>query len=324
MKRYFCLLIIALIVVLSACGQPVGNEPVEQDEEILLLVGLTEEALELPVSELKKLEAVTGNANTIDSANVETTRSYKGVKVETVLAKFDLDLAGVTAIVVKAGDGYSTEIPQEILDVREIILAWELDGAPLPAKDAPLRMVVPEERTLYWVRSVAELEFIRNLPETVSEIRFFENLYSDIETQIYTYNGSEDKAVNIAQLVEGSEKVILVARDGLTKFETLRDDTEYFIKVEGEDSPLFISPSIPKGMYVKDLGLIIYGKKAIVFGAVYADGNMVDMAEVLTALSPYLYDGALTMNLPQGNVAGAYAELADLRLTLSEQGVYLE
>jgi hypothetical protein len=325
MKRCTALFLAILMVLsLVACAKPEGQEP--NDDKAIDLLGLSAEPEQLTIAALKELDNCSGEANTINSANEATCRSYTGARVEKILAHFGKNLKDFAAIVVNAGDGYAVEIPREILDSRDIILAWELDGAPLAEKDAPLRVVVPEERTLYWVRNVASLEFV-TAPATVEvrEIVFFENLLPQLTAESYTYYGSEDKAVNITQLVGEGSQVTLVAVDGLTKYENLKPDIDYFIKVDGEDAPQFISPDIPKGMYVKFLGFLIDGSKAIVFANSFSgDKDKVDMHAVQGLLAPYLGEQALTLALPGGNLTVTPAELGKLALIIGDLGVGLE
>lgn len=308
---------LALLLLLTACQ---GKEPEPQDQATVTLIGLGSD-IELTLAELRELDTYSDEANTINSANEEARRSFTGARVDKILAHYGKSLDGVAAVTVKAGDGYSVEIPKPILETRQLILAWELDGKPLEGKDAPLRMVVPEERTLFWVRNVAQLVFSSEESDfAVEELVFFENLLPELTPEVYTYYGSEDQAVNLAQLVGEEAQVTMIAQDGLTKFESLKEGVSYYIKVDGEDAPLFISPSLPKGMYVKDLAMLIHGNQAILFAASFRQDNEVDMAGLMELLAPYLGEEA-TLILAGGEISGSGEELAALSLKISEQGV---
>lgn len=327
MKQTAALAAIILILSVAACGPaPAGPDTPGQDQ-VLVLKGLSDQPLEITAAEVKELEQISGTARTISSSGEESQRAYTGVKVETILAKFGLDMVGVTALAVNAGDGYGVEIPQQLLETRDIILAWEIDGAPLEEKDAPFRVVVPEERSLYWVRNVTELVFVRGDPAQevkVTQVKFFENLQPSLTPGVFPYYGSEDKAFDISALVGNVPQVTLVARDGLTKHQNLKADLTYYIKAEGEDAPLFISEDIPKGMYVKTLGLLVYGDKAVVFANSFAQGSKVNMKDVLDFLAPYAGEGELTLSLSDGDIIDSIDGLAELQLIISQQGVVLE
>lgn len=310
----------ALLLIVTACA----NEPKVQDPEAptgtLTFLGLAG-IPELTIAELQELDTYSGEGNTVNSANEETSRSFTGARLDKVLAHYGLSLDGVTAVVVNAGDGYSVEIPKPILKNRELILAWEIDGVPLEGKDAPLRMVVPEERTLYWVRNVVELVFTFTETEPlVEELTFFENILPEFSQETYTYYGSEDHAVDLSQVVGGAEQVTLIAKDGLVKFENLKSELKYYIKIDGQDAPQFISPSIPKGMYVKNLALVFYGKQAIIFASSFSDQGQVDIGAAMELMAPYLGE-TLLLNLPGKAVSGSKEEIAALELSLTQQGV---
>jgi hypothetical protein len=307
----------ALLLLLTACQ---GKEAGPTDQGTLTLVGLGSE-IELTLAELRELDTYSGEANTINSANEESRRSFTGARVDKLLAHFGANLDQYATVTAKAGDGYSVQIPKPILESRQLILAWELEGKPLEGKDAPLRMVVPEERTLFWVRNVVELVFSKEESGTaVAELVFFENLLPELAAEIYTHYGSEDQAVNLAQLVEEEAQATMIAKDGLTKHEYLKAGIDYYIKVDGEDAPLFFAPDLPKGMFVKDLALLIHGNRAILFAASFERAGQVDMAGLMDLLDPYLGE-TVTLTLAGEEVSGSREELAALSLKITEQGV---
>lgn len=51
-------------------------------------------------------------------------------------------------------DGYSIEVPAEILANRDIILAYLVNGKSLDERKQPLRAIILEERAVYWVRTL--------------------------------------------------------------------------------------------------------------------------------------------------------------------------
>jgi DMSO/TMAO reductase YedYZ molybdopterin-dependent catalytic subunit len=72
-----------------------------------------------------------------------------------------LDRAGAdptaTTVTVRAVTGWSASLP--IADARSGLLAWAIDGRPLPTENgAPLRLVAPDHRGLEWVKWVESIE----------------------------------------------------------------------------------------------------------------------------------------------------------------------
>ena len=68
----------ALLLLLTACQ---GKEAGPTDQGTLTLVGLGSE-IELTLAELRELDTYSGEANTINSANEETRRSFTGARVD--------------------------------------------------------------------------------------------------------------------------------------------------------------------------------------------------------------------------------------------------
>lgn len=316
--------VLLTVLILSGCvaEKPPANGPGHDTDEIISLVGLGEEPISFKLETLKALPRVTGTAISISSGGNENQVTYSGVSIDILLDSLNFSRGDFAFMIANAGDGYSVEILPEIWAERDIILALEIDGKSLSEKDGPVRLVIPGERALYWARNVVELVFTANTgTASISEIAFFENILGALTQEIYTYYGSEDLAVNIRELVGSNNRIILLAQDGLLKNENLHSELDYFVKYSGEDAPLFISPSIPKGMYVKDIAVLITGTRAIVFAEQLAVDGQLSMAVVLDLLAPYLSQEQVKLVLATGEQGLSKAQLADKTLTVQD-GVY--
>ncbi len=88
----------------------------------------------------------------------DATVLWKGVKISDLLEASGIKNSANT-IIFKAVDGYTTSIPiSEIYD-REMILAFEANGLPLPAQMGYPFIVVAEDKLGYkWARWVTEIE----------------------------------------------------------------------------------------------------------------------------------------------------------------------
>lgn len=149
------------------------------------------------------------------------------------------------------------EVPKEVLEARDIILAYEINGEPLHEKTKPIRAIVPGERSMYWVRNLVKIEILEAATaEAVSKLMFLESVVSSMEEHDYTYYESIDKAVLCKKLPlpEEDDTVYLKSSDGLDKNEKAEVFlNEGYIKITGEASPAYLSPNLPKGMHVKEL-----------------------------------------------------------------------
>jgi DMSO/TMAO reductase YedYZ molybdopterin-dependent catalytic subunit len=124
----------------------------------LVIKGLTDKDIEIGTDELKAMPQVEKQATAVDSAGKETDYTIKGPLFDDVLKKYGKSQKDLKGIRLSAGDGYSIEVPENVLKNRDIILALELNGKELDDSSKPVRAVVPDERAMYWVRNLTNIE----------------------------------------------------------------------------------------------------------------------------------------------------------------------
>ncbi len=136
----------------------------------LYIGGDVQTPLTLTVADLKKMprKALSGV-----NPHSQKKENYEGVLLEEILRKAgvpnDEHLRGAamaTYVVAEAADGYHVlfslaELDSGILD-SDIIVADTLDGAPLPEKEGPFKIVAPrEKRPARWVRMLESINVVR-------------------------------------------------------------------------------------------------------------------------------------------------------------------
>ena len=94
----------------------------------------------------------------VSSSGEETEMNVSGGLLGELLEIHGISQIELNGIRVTAVDGYSMEIPSEVLKNRDIILAYEIDGKPLLEKNRPVRIIIPGERAMYWVSAVSTIE----------------------------------------------------------------------------------------------------------------------------------------------------------------------
>ena len=120
---------------------------------VLSIDGAVEHPLALTMKELKAMPAVTA---TVIEHNGETPK-YEGVSIVSLLESagltFGTALRGkrlATYLLVQARDGYQVvfALPEldPIFNDRVIFLAFAKNGSDLPEEEAPLRVIVPNEK----------------------------------------------------------------------------------------------------------------------------------------------------------------------------------
>ncbi|MCK4260370.1 MAG: molybdopterin-dependent oxidoreductase [Halanaerobiales bacterium] len=225
-----------------------------------MITGFSDGDIEFGVEDLKKFEVVSMDLVTLNSSGNELKYSIAGSLFDDFLKKNDKSQNSLEAIRLVSGNGYSIEIPAKTLKSKKIILAYIVNGQPLDKKSKPVRVVIPEERSMYWIKNLDKIEIIKETANVaIKKVHFLETVIENIKKVDYNYYDSNDKAIEVQRLfkylaMEGDfRRVSIQAADGMKKNENKNIFTNGYIKVTGIDVPLFLSPDIPKGMHVKNL-----------------------------------------------------------------------
>ena len=155
--RYLCLLLLALLF-LPACGEKqadisaYGDTPIE-------IVGLTEESFTVTPHELRALDCVSRTA-TGATAKAGTVQAY-GPLLETFLEQYGCKTSDFYKIRFLCADQYKVVLKDEYVTDYEIVLAVSSGSEPLPEKQQPLRVLIPEAESSKWAYSVVRIEFER-------------------------------------------------------------------------------------------------------------------------------------------------------------------
>lgn len=260
-KFQIILVIVICLSMLIGCSSKASvQDEATQAHSKLTISGLEQGEIEITESEVMDLESVTAEATGVDSAGKETTKTVKGVLLNTILQTKGASQDDLFAIRLVAGDGYQIEVPKEVLNTRDIIIAYEMDGQPLEDKAKPFRAIIPNERAMYWVRNLISIEVLKGIEEAdTTRVIFMETAFNELPQEAYTYYDSTDKAVKNSDILkayevdESTSAVAFLASDGLEKNETIEVFTNSYIKFTGKEAPLFLSPDMPKGMHIKNI-----------------------------------------------------------------------
>ncbi|MCG9967280.1 molybdopterin-dependent oxidoreductase [Pelotomaculum terephthalicicum JT] len=274
-KLSLLLVILALMVTMAACDSKKdvpANAPGPFDDQKIVVSGLLERDFEITQGDLKKLAAVTKHAESTRSNGEKVIVDATGPLLETFLKEYGKTQKDFSRIRFTAGDKYSIAVPQEILASRLVILSYVNDGRPLEDDYQPVRIVIPGERAMYWVKNLIRMDFETGADQKPpNKVVFLETAAKNLPQEDYQYYDSVDKAIKtqdlIAEYADINDTVVanvfMKAGDGLQKNETKANFLAAFIKVTGQDQPKFLAPQFPQGMHIRDLLYIIYGQTAI-------------------------------------------------------------
>lgn len=273
--KRLCLLLVVLAVTLTvaACekntGTPAGGLSTTDDGQKITITGLTDKDFEITVGELKKFPTVKKRAEATRANGERVKITATGPLLEEVLQEHGKSIKDYKTIRFTAKDGYSIAVPPDVLNNRQIILAYDIDGKRLVDEDQPVRVVVPGERAMYWVRMLHRIDLETGVEQTpVKKVVFLETAAKNLPQEDYKDFDSVDKAIKTKDLVDkyggaGNVKnVFIKAGDGLQKNETNANFMSAYIKTTGSEAPKFLAPHLPQGMHVRDVLYVNYGGTA--------------------------------------------------------------
>ncbi len=262
------LVAMSIVMVLGAVGCSGDNERAEGTTndsvesavatDVLVIKGLGEESISFTKEEVKAFEPYEADIQSTTSSGEIKTASIVGAKLSDLLESKGYSTANCESIRIVASDGYEIAVPKDVIDNKDIIIAYEEDGEEYTEFGA-FRSVIPDERAMYWVRGLVELnfEYSETVSSDIQQIVFMDNIGDDVALEDYTYYESVDKALNLKSLMDTYVNIgdatsgAFVASDGLETEQTLDVLEGAYMKMTGENAPLFISPDMPKGMQVK-------------------------------------------------------------------------
>lgn len=275
MKKLLLLALTLLLVLFAAaCGKEstTAGAPGPYDGEKIVVHGLQEQDFEITLADLKKLPTVTKHAEAARSNGEMVVVDATGPLLDTFLKQYGKTQKDFSRIRFSAKDKYSIAVPADVLANRQIILSYLNEGKPLEDEMQPVRIVIPDERAMYWVMNMIRIDFeTGGDQQPPNKVVFLETAAKSLPQQDYEDFDQVDKAVTTSDLIakyadindSSVTNVFMKASDGLQKNETKANFLSAFIKITGPESPKFLAPQFPQGMHIRGLLYVIYGRTAV-------------------------------------------------------------
>lgn len=263
------LVILIMMLALIGCGEKTETaaDLAAEDAQEIFITGLTESDYPITVGELKKLPVITEKAQAAKSNGEVEKIKATGCLLEDVLQQQGKSIKDYNTIRFSARDGYSIAVSSDILENRSIILAYQIDGKSPDEENQPIRVVIPGERAMYWVRMLDRIQLETGVEQTpIKKVILLETAVTALPQEDYQDFDSTDKAIKTKDLIltyaegEQAKNIFIKASDGLNKNETESNFLSAYIKITGNEAPKFLAPHLPQGMHVRDLLCINYGE----------------------------------------------------------------
>lgn len=234
------------------------------DGQAITITGLPDGEKSFTGQEVKGFKSVDADTVSVNASGESTPTVCTGVLLETILAECGVSQKDYGSIIITASDGYAIEMPADVLQKRDIIIAYKVNG-----ESCDLRSVVPDERAMYWVKFIEKIELMNRTVEVpVKQVFMLETLLEDLEKTDYKYKESMDTAVSMADLLEAvgekNDFIDLAGTDGWSKAEKWELAQAQYLKITGEEAPMFVGPDLPEGMRLKKTLSIQSGENCVI------------------------------------------------------------
>ena len=148
--------LVLAVTVLTGCGVD-EIDTSAYDDATLTLVGVEEEDIVLTMADLKAMECKTIKTESTSDKIGEVRAT--GPWLDTILEPYGYTQADFHKIKFYGDDMYDVNLYTDYLAEHPIMLAYGINGEPLDEESAPLRVIIRNSDSAYWVRLVYKIEF---------------------------------------------------------------------------------------------------------------------------------------------------------------------
>lgn len=152
----FNAVIIMSLTLFAGCGTD-DIDISSYEDMTLTLIGVADDDIVLTVADLKSMECKTIKTESTSDKIGEVRAT--GPWLDTVLEEYGCTQADFKSIKIYGSDEYDAKLYTDYLEEHPIMLAYGINGQPLDGETAPVRIIIRDSDSAYWVRMVTKLEF---------------------------------------------------------------------------------------------------------------------------------------------------------------------
>lgn len=282
-NRKLIMLLILVVVLMVGCSTASETASDELAYEGGLKIVSSDIEKTVLYNDIYKMENTTVKMKNLSSSGETVEVEVTGANLLNIIHEMGIDINEIASLRFIAGDGYEIDVPKEIFDDKDIILAYKFDGENLFEPQMPLRTAINDVRSMYWVINLVEIDINLASDIEVDEVVDGNQVYYILEEAVkslkiedYSYYDDIDSAIRVKDLFEKyvdntSNSVKFIATDDFEKTEELDILMDGYIKITGENAPLFTSPDMPAGMQVKNIMSLKCGNTTFLTGKLLQD-----------------------------------------------------
>lgn len=155
-RLIFILAALAALLLLGGCGT--DDIDISPYQDASLSLDASGQTHTVTIADLKAMDCVTVKTHSTSDKIGEVRAT--GPLLETVLQQYGLSQKECKKIKIYGKDDYDITLSAKFLGENDIIMAFGIDGEPLDEESAPLRIIIPESDSAYWIRMVTKIEII--------------------------------------------------------------------------------------------------------------------------------------------------------------------
>lgn len=279
--KFICLICLIFSITLTSCTDNVQKvNSVNSNQQIIEIIGDYCDDLDksvinnISIESLLQLKQIEFNANFKRTTGLEEKFVLQGPLLRDVLSSCNLNIDEYEAIGVEGLDGYYCLLTKDVIQsTKNLVIGLKINDELIDDEEkSPAMLGVDGQLGPYWVKKIHKIILYKTLPKReISSIHFIDIITDGMDTYNYEYYGSKDKSVELLKILNKfdniNHKSILTFKsaDGFKKNELLNViKPNYYLKLEGIDSPTNIAPYIKLGMNVKNISWFSTNKDAVV------------------------------------------------------------